>query len=57
MTRVNPNSGNETKSDIFPRKIFKSDIIFIGHKILNMPVTFVIGTFQSHCKREHNQVK
>ena len=34
MTRVNPNSGNETKSDIFPRKIFKSDIIFIGHKIL-----------------------
>ena len=34
MTRVNPDSGNETKSDIFPRKIFKSDIIFIGHKIL-----------------------
>ena len=34
MTKVNPNNGNETKSDIFPRDIFKSDIIFIGHKIL-----------------------
>ena len=34
MTKVNPNSGNETKSDIFPRDIFKSDITFIGRKIL-----------------------
>ena len=31
---MNPNNGNETKSDIFPRDIFKSDIIFIGRKIL-----------------------
>ena len=34
MTKVYPNDGNETKSDIFPRDIFKSDIIFIGRKIL-----------------------
>ena len=34
MTKVIPKNGNETKSDIFPRDIFKSDIIFIGHKIL-----------------------
>ena len=31
---MNPNNGNETKSDIFPWDIFKSDIIFIGRKIL-----------------------
>ena len=34
MTKVNPNNGNGTKSDIFPRDIFKSDIILIGLKIL-----------------------
>ena len=34
LTKVNPNNGNETKSDIFPWNIFKSDIIFIGRKIL-----------------------
>ena len=34
MAKVNPNNGNETKSDIFLRDIFKSDIVFIGHKIL-----------------------
>ena len=27
MTKVNPNNGNETKSDIFPWDIFKSDTI------------------------------
>ena len=27
MTKVNPNSGNETKSDIFTWDIFKSDSI------------------------------
>ena len=27
MTKVNPNIGNETKSDIFPWDIFKYDII------------------------------
>ena len=34
MTKVNPNNRNETKSDIFLRDIFKSDIIFIGRKML-----------------------
>ena len=33
MTKMNPNNGNEAKSDIFPRDIFKFDIIFIGRKI------------------------
>ena len=28
MTKVNPKSGSETKSDTFPLDIFKSDIIF-----------------------------
>ena len=26
MTKVNPNNGNETKSDIFPRDTFKSEV-------------------------------
>ena len=34
MTRMNPSNENETKSDIFPSELFKSDIIFIGPKIL-----------------------
>ena len=34
MTKVNPKNGNEIKSDIFPWDILKSDIIFIGRKIL-----------------------
>ena len=34
LTKVNLNNGNDTKSDIFPRDVFKSDIIFIGHKML-----------------------
>ena len=28
MTKVNPNNGNQTKSDIFPLDMFKSDFIF-----------------------------
>ena len=28
MTKMNPNNGNDTKSDIFPWDIFKSDIFF-----------------------------
>ena len=28
MTKMKPNDENETKSDIFPWGIFKSDIIF-----------------------------
>ena len=34
LTKMNPNNGNEIKSDVFPRDIFKSNIIFIGRKIL-----------------------
>ena len=34
MTKVNPNNGNKTKLEIFPREQFKSKIIFIGRKIL-----------------------
>ena len=34
MTKMNPNNGNKTKSDIFPWDIFKSGIVFIGCKIL-----------------------
>ena len=28
MTKVNPNNGIKTKSDIFPWDIFRSDIVF-----------------------------
>ena len=34
MTKVNPKNGEETKSDIFPWDIFKSDAIFFYQKIL-----------------------
>ena len=34
MTKVNPNNRNETKSDILPWVILKSDIIFIDRKTL-----------------------
>ena len=33
MTKVDPNNGNETKSDILPWDIFKSDVIFFSQKI------------------------
>ena len=33
MTKVNLNNGNETKSDIFPWDIFKSDTISFFIKI------------------------
>ena len=32
MTKVNPNNGNETKSDIFPWDIFKSETISFSLK-------------------------
>ena len=34
MTKMNANNENKRNSDIFPMDIFKSDIIFIGRKIL-----------------------
>ena len=36
MTKVNPKNGKETKSDIFPWDIFKSDIIF--HRLQNTKI-------------------
>ena len=56
MTKMNPNNGNKTKSDIFPWDIFKSGKS-LAVKYLNISKTFIIDTFQSLCKREHNQVK
>ena len=32
MTKVNPNNGHKTKSDIFPWDIFKSDVISLFTK-------------------------
>ena len=32
MTKVNPNNGKETKSDIFPWDILKSDVISLLSK-------------------------
>ena len=36
MIRVNPINGNETKTNIFPWGIFKSDFIF--HRSLNTKI-------------------
>ena len=36
MTKVNPDNGNEAKSDIFPWDVLKSDIIF--HCSLNTKI-------------------
>ena len=47
------NNGRETKSDIFPWDIFKSNIIL--HWSQN--TSFIIDTFHFHCKIEHKQVK
>ena len=35
MTKMNPNNGSETKPNIFQQDMFKSGMIFIGHKMLN----------------------
>ena len=58
MTKVKPNNAKETKSNIFPWDIFKSDIIF--DQLQNTKIfyvnDFIIGTFQFYCKSEHKQV-
>ena len=47
MTKVNPNNGNETKSDIFPWDIFKSDTIsFFIKNYENISMTFKIKISQ-----------
>ena len=46
MTKVNPNNRNETKSDIFPQNIFKSDTItFFYQKLLKYFNVFQNGNF------------
>ena len=43
MTKVNPNNGNETKSDIFPWDIFKYEAIYFFIKnYLSISMTFKI---------------
>ena len=47
MTKVNANNGNETKSDIFPWDIFKSDVIyFFIKKYLSISMIFEIKISQ-----------
>ena len=36
MTKINPNNGSETKTDIFPWDIFKSDTISLLQKNIKM---------------------
>ena len=40
MSKENPSNEHETKEDIFPRDIFRYDIIFIGRKILNHKILY-----------------
>ena len=41
MTKVNPNNGNQTKLDIFPCDIFKSDAIsFLIKKYYGISMAF-----------------
>ena len=43
MTKVSPNNGNETKSDIFPWDVFKSDkISFFIEKYSSISMNFKI---------------
>ena len=47
MTKVNPNNGNETKSNISPWGIFKSDTIsFFIQKHQSISMTFKIEISQ-----------
>ena len=47
MTKVKPNNGNKTKSDIFPWDIFKSDTIsFFTKKYYSISMTFKIEISQ-----------
>ena len=48
MSKENPNNGHETKEDIFPRDIFRYDIIFIGRKILNYKILYFNDFYNWH---------
>ena len=55
MTKVNPNNGHETKSDIFPWDIFKSDTIyFVIEKHQSVSMTFKVEIFQFYRKVNPN---
>ena len=65
MTKVNPSNGNETKSDIFPSDMLKSNYQSIINqyqftfvtKYWNFLMAFTIAMFQFHCEIEHKQLK
>ena len=58
MTKVKPNNGNETKSDIFPWDIFKSDVIsFFIKKYYSILVTFKIENSQVYASSETKKCK
>ena len=46
MTKVDPNNGNETKSNKFPWDIFKSDISLFIKKRYSILMTFKIKILQ-----------
>ena len=54
MTKVNPNSGNETKPDIFPLDIFKSDILY--HRLENTQIFQWFGSFNFIGKMSRNKL-
>ena len=53
MTKVNPNNGNETKSDIFPWTCSNLTSFFIFH----ISKTLIICISQFLCKSDLKQVK
>ena len=58
MTKLNQNTGSETKSDFFPWYILKPDIIFHwSPNTKNISMTFITSVFQFHNKCEHKQIK
>ena len=49
MTKMNPNNGNETKSNILPWNICKSDVIsFFIKKYYSISITFRIKISQCY---------
>ena len=53
MNKVNPNNGNETKADNFPRDILKSDIIFHWLQILKYFNEFYNWHLLIHCRSDY----
>ena len=58
MTKVKPNNGNTSKSDIFHGTYPNLTSFFIDHKILKyFNDTLIIDIFQFHCRSKYKQVK